>query len=202
MSHRLPPLNGLRAFEASARHLSFKTAARELGVTSGAVSQQVKALEATLQVELFRRLPRGLLLTDIGQAYLPDLSEAFRIISKSTEAIAPALTGRKLKIGIGKDLRSHLPENWPVPSDALYAHVGKPVVTTDLELVRSGDLDGLLQLHQVTAHGLSNEKIASIQTPTVTEAIYYICPVGLAGCRQSRVLVSSLISTFSETGKC
>ncbi len=200
MSHRLPPLNGLRAFEAAARHLSFKIAARELGVTSGAVSQQVKALEATLQVELFRRLPRGLLLTDIGQAYLPDLSEAFRIISKSTEAIAPALPARKLKIGISEQLKTHLPANWPIPSDALSAHVGKPVVTTDLELVRSGDLDGLLQLQQVAAHGLSNEKVAAIKMPTVTEPIYYICPVGLAGCRQSRVLVSSLISVFSDVG--
>jgi DNA-binding transcriptional LysR family regulator len=141
------------------------------------------------------------LLTDIGQEYLPDLSEAFRIISRATEAIAPALTGRKLKIGISEGLRSHLPQVWPVPSDALSAHVGKPVVATDLELVRAGDLDGLIQLRQVTAHGLSNEKIASILTPTVTEDIYYICPVGLAGCRQSRVLVSSLISTFSDVDK-
>jgi LysR family glycine cleavage system transcriptional activator len=43
MSYRLPPLNGLRAFEAAARHLSFKNAASELGVTPGAVSHQVRA---------------------------------------------------------------------------------------------------------------------------------------------------------------
>src|SRR6266566_7168937 len=59
MSYRLPPLNGLRAFEASARHLSFKRAADELSVTPGAISQQVKSLEASIGVKLFRRLPRG-----------------------------------------------------------------------------------------------------------------------------------------------
>ena len=62
MTYRLPSLNALRAFEAAARHLSFKTAATELGVTAGAVSQQVKKLENSLSVELFRRLPHGLLL--------------------------------------------------------------------------------------------------------------------------------------------
>ena len=59
MSYKLPPLNALRAFEASARHLSFKRAADELCVTAGAVSQQVKALETGMGVKLFRRLPRA-----------------------------------------------------------------------------------------------------------------------------------------------
>ena len=53
MSHRLPPLNGLRSFEAAARHLSFTRAADELGVTPGAVSQQVKSLEGKLGVTCF-----------------------------------------------------------------------------------------------------------------------------------------------------
>jgi LysR family transcriptional regulator of beta-lactamase len=57
------PLNALRAFEASARHLNFTRAALELRVTQGAVSHQVAALEARLGAPLFRRLPRGLALT-------------------------------------------------------------------------------------------------------------------------------------------
>lgn len=198
MSHRLPSLNGLRAFEASARHLSFKTAARELGVTPGAVSQQVKLLEATLQVDLFRRLPRGLLLTDVGSTYLPDLSEAFRIISRSTEAIAPALPGRKLQIGVSKELKQHLPPKWPKDVPDLTPFLGKPTMTDDLELVRSGQIDGILLLKKVHAHGLSNERIAIIRTEARCEDIYYVCPVGLAGCRQSRALVSSLVTMFSD----
>ena len=71
------PLNGLRAFEAAARHLSFTKAAIELCVTPAALSHQVKALEERLGVPLFRRRPRGLSLTDEGQALLPVLSEAF-----------------------------------------------------------------------------------------------------------------------------
>ncbi|MCM2253750.1 MAG: LysR family transcriptional regulator [Ramlibacter sp.] len=71
------PLNALRAFEASARHLSFTLAAQELNVTQAAVSQQVKNLEARLNTLLFRRLPRGLALTDEGLALLPALSDAF-----------------------------------------------------------------------------------------------------------------------------
>ena len=71
------PLNALRAFEASARHLSFTRAAIELCVTQAAVSHQVKGLEAQLQVQLFRRLPRGLMLTLEGETLLPVLRDSF-----------------------------------------------------------------------------------------------------------------------------
>ncbi len=71
------PLNALRAFEASARHLSFTKAGMELRVGQAAVSHQVKSLEERLGVRLFRRLPRGLALTDEGQALIPAISEAF-----------------------------------------------------------------------------------------------------------------------------
>lgn len=71
------PLNGLRAFEAAARHLSFTKAAIELCVTPAALSHQVKALEERLGVLLFRRRPRGLALTDEGLTLLPVLCESF-----------------------------------------------------------------------------------------------------------------------------
>ncbi len=71
------PLNALRAFEASARHLSFTRAAIELCVTQAAVSHQVKLLEQRLATALFRRLPRGLMITEEGRALLPTLQEAF-----------------------------------------------------------------------------------------------------------------------------
>lgn len=79
------PLNGLRAFEAAARHLSFTKAAIELCVTPPALSHQVKALEERLGVPLFRRLPRGLGLTDEGQALLPVLREAFDKVAAALE---------------------------------------------------------------------------------------------------------------------
>jgi LysR family transcriptional regulator of beta-lactamase len=71
------PLNSLRAFEVSARFLSFTRAASELNVTQAAISQQVKNLEERMGVQLFRRLPRGLALTDEGIALLPVLAESF-----------------------------------------------------------------------------------------------------------------------------
>ena len=77
MRQHLPPLNGLRAFEVAARHLSFAKAADELAVTPGAVSHQVKALEAYLEVELFRRQARGIRLSEAGQDILPMLQDAF-----------------------------------------------------------------------------------------------------------------------------
>ncbi|CDY77559.1 D-serine dehydratase transcriptional activator [Caballeronia glathei] len=74
------PLNALRAFESSARHLSFTRAAHELNVTQAAVSQQVRMLEDRLGCVLFKRLPRGLGITDEGRALLPVLSDAFNRI--------------------------------------------------------------------------------------------------------------------------
>ena len=71
------PLNALRAFEAAARHLSFTRAAIELNVTQAAVSHQVKLLEQRLGVTLFRRLPRGLMITEEGLALLPALQDSF-----------------------------------------------------------------------------------------------------------------------------
>src|SRR5260221_6826268 len=76
MTYLLPPLNALRAFEAAARHLSFKQAARELHVTAGAVSQQVRLLEERLGVQLFERLTRHVVLTPVGEAYLTPIRQA------------------------------------------------------------------------------------------------------------------------------
>src|SRR3546814_21034581 len=79
MARRLPPLNGLRVFEAAARHLSFTRAAQELHVTQAAVSHQIKALEAWLGVRLFRRPNRPLLLSDSGPRYVTPRSEDRRV---------------------------------------------------------------------------------------------------------------------------
>ncbi|QCI68024.1 transcriptional regulator GcvA [Phreatobacter stygius] len=85
--HRLPPLNALRSFEATARHLSVKNAAAELCVTPGAVSQMLKTLELHLGVRLFQRVNRGIFLTDAGQGYLPPVRNAFRQIAEASKRI-------------------------------------------------------------------------------------------------------------------
>ena len=87
MTRRVYPLNSLRAFEASARHLSFVKAAEELFVTPAAISHQVKRLEEYLGVQLFRRLPRGLLLAETGQVLLSELREVFLQLDKAMERV-------------------------------------------------------------------------------------------------------------------
>jgi LysR family transcriptional regulator, regulator of gene expression of beta-lactamase len=91
------PLNGLRAFEAAARHASFTKAAIELNVTPAALGHQVKGLEERLGAPLFHRLPRGLALTDAGQALLPVLTDSF-------DRVAAALA--RFDDGRGRELLS------------------------------------------------------------------------------------------------
>ena len=93
------PLNALRAFEASARHLSFTRAAVELCVTQAAVSHQVKSLEAQLNVTLFKRLPRGLMLTSEGETLLPVLTTSFDHIAQLLERLAGGQYREMLTVG-------------------------------------------------------------------------------------------------------
>ena len=77
-------LNALKMFDAAARHLNFRLAAQELNLTQGAVAQQVRRLEASLQVSLFTRRARGLELTDSGREYQHQISRALAIIDTAT----------------------------------------------------------------------------------------------------------------------
>src|SRR5712672_148988 len=87
MPRRLPPLNALRAFEAAARHESFTRAAEELCVTQGAVSHQVKALEAELGLKLFNRERQRLVITEAGRSYLEVVRDALDRIAAVTELL-------------------------------------------------------------------------------------------------------------------
>ncbi len=87
MSRKLPPLNSLRAFEAAARNLSFTRASQELHVTQAAISHQVKALEEFLDVQLFTRRSRDLLLTEEGQWYWPQVRDLFERLADATEKV-------------------------------------------------------------------------------------------------------------------
>lgn len=87
MTRQLPPLNWLRAFEASARHLSFTQAAAELHLTQAAISKQVKLLELYLRESLFIRNPRSLELTKTGEAYLPKVRDSFDRLAAGTHEV-------------------------------------------------------------------------------------------------------------------
>jgi LysR family glycine cleavage system transcriptional activator len=193
MSHRLPPLNGLRSFEAAARHLSFTRAADELGVTPGAVSQQVKSLEGALGVALFRRLPRSLVLTDAGEAYLPQIASAFEIISKATELTAPAVRGRKLRLGIAaKLMKAAAPTVRKLRQPATEKDAVTLKVTDDLGDLLSGKLDVLLRASASPHPGLHVDRIVLAGVDGKPTPAVLLTHPGLAGCRQHRRLLRRL----------
>ncbi|WP_368928825.1 LysR substrate-binding domain-containing protein [Alcaligenes faecalis] len=116
----LPPLNALRAFEVSGRRLSFRAAADELGVTQGAVAQQVRALEEHLGLGLFQCHPRGLQLTVAGSAYLAEVTRAFDTLADATGrllvrpdtvtiSVTPTVAAKLLIPRLG-DLQAALPD--------------------------------------------------------------------------------------------
>jgi LysR family glycine cleavage system transcriptional activator len=103
MLRRLPALNALKAFEAAARHESFTRAAEELCVTQGAVSHQVKALEAELGIKLFNRERQRLIITEAGRDYLTVLRDAFDRIAVGTERLVQRQTSGVLTVSTSPD---------------------------------------------------------------------------------------------------
>ena len=105
------PLNGMRVFDAAARHLSFTRAADELAVTPAAVGQQIRALEDTLGVVLFRRTTKGLELTPEAEAGLAPLREGFLQFEEAVRAMQAGQTSKSLTIAAPRDLT----EKWLMP---------------------------------------------------------------------------------------
>jgi LysR family glycine cleavage system transcriptional activator len=134
MTHRLPPLAALRAFEAAARHLSFTRAAAELHVTQTAISHQIRGLEELLGVRLFRRLPRGLALTDEAQRYLPAVRDAFDRITSATSELMAARTAGPLTASVLPSFAA----KWLVPRLGRFRTVHPEIdlrISTSLHLV-------------------------------------------------------------------
>lgn len=126
------PLNALRAFEASARHLSFTRAGLELCVSQAAMSHQIKGLEARLGVTLFRRLPRGLALTDEGAALVPVLTDAFDRIGGTLERFADGRFQEVLTVGVVGTFAT----GWLLPRLARFARAHPEV---DLRLLTNNN---------------------------------------------------------------
>ena len=139
---RLPPLNALRAFEAAARHLNFSRAADELSVTPGAVSQQIQNLEDYIGAALFKRTPKGLLLTDAAQIALPALREAFDRLAEAASMLTAAVDGRRLTVSVAPSFAA----KWLVPRLGKFETIHPQVdvwVSAGMELVdfANGEVD-------------------------------------------------------------
>ena len=165
MSGKLPPLNWLRAFEASARHLSFTNAAQELNLTQAAVSKQIKLLENYLREPLFVRRPRSVVLTKAGEAYLPKVRDSFERLAAGTDEIFGRRANEPLTVrvavGFGVNwLSARLPrfmELYPNKRIRLTSSVwNEPLDVEDFDLdVRygTGNWPGY-QSHQLTSEAL------------------------------------------------
>lgn len=130
MTYRLPPLNALRAFEAAARHLSFKNAATELSVTPTAVSHQIKLLEEFLDLPLFRRLTRALELTPQGEAMLPKVREGLECFAAAVEATRDRAQNGRLVVVLPPSFATR----WLVPRLRRFA-IKEP--SLNLHIIRS-----------------------------------------------------------------
>ena len=196
MSYRLPPLNGLKAFEAAGRHLSFKRASEELSVTPGAVSQQVKNLEQALGVPLFQRRHRGLFLTEHGEAYLPIVSEAFDLLSTVTDTVARSLRTRVLKLGISPRLVSDPKRLLATLVDEQQEDFVSVSWTDDVSDLLGGGLDALLRPGSGPYPGMQSELLTlNAAFEANHEATLIVWP-GLAECREY-VKVKSLLARHS-----
>ncbi len=135
MKRTLLPLNGMRVFDAAARHLSFTRAADELAVTPAAVGQQIRALEEVLGVVLFRRTPKGLELTPEAEGGLEALRAGFLQFEEAVRAMQAGQSSKSLTIAAPRDFTA----KWLAPR---LARFGK--TDPDLRFVlvaNEGELD-------------------------------------------------------------
>lgn len=158
MTARLPSLNGLRAFEAAARHLSFTLAAQELNVTQTAISHQIRRLEEELGIKLFIRQSRSLALTPQATEYLPGIRAAFQDLRTATDRLLRKGGDRVLTIST----LTSLAVKWLLPRLSSFQQQHPEIevrITTSTELVdfRTSNVDAAIRYGQGRWPGLDAE---------------------------------------------
>jgi LysR family glycine cleavage system transcriptional activator len=187
MTARLPSLNGLRAFEAAARHLSFTNAASELNVTQTAISHQIRRLEEELGIRLFVRQNRALALTPEARDYLPGVRAAFNDLRLATDRVLRRDNDHVLTVSTLASLAA----KWLLPrlSSFQEAHPGIDVrITTSTALVdfRAGDVDAAIRYGRgnwagLRADWLTADELFPVCSPALlTGAKPLRCPEDLA----------------------
>ena len=174
---RLPPLNWLRAFEASARALSFTSAAEELSMTQSAVSQQIKSLESAMGRTLFLRRARGLELTDEGRGYLPTVQAAFAMLEEGTTVLQSRNHPDVLELQVNLSfalfwltprLGQFMDENPGVQLNLATSvwHEERPIQPASLQIVF-----GLGKREGINGRRLSRDSIFPVCTPKLAKQI-------------------------------
>ncbi|WP_108661385.1 LysR substrate-binding domain-containing protein [Acuticoccus kandeliae] len=183
----LPPLGALRSFEAAARHLSFKKAAVELGVTPTAISHQIKLLERHCGRPLFRRRPRPLALTEAGERLFPVLRDGFATFAETLSTIREDEAGGRLRITATNAFAAR----WLVPRLPLWraVHPGLKldIIGTDAVLdLGAGEADIAIRYARRPPRGmpaveLARDRFHVVASPAlVGEAAVQLSPTGLA----------------------
>jgi len=177
MTSRLPSLNGLRAFETAARHMSFTLAATELNVTQTAISHQIRRLEAELGVALFLRLKDGLALSEEGQAYLPGVRSAFQALRHSTQQLFESRGSSVLTVSTLVSVAS----KWLLPRLPAFQQAFPDIdvrisATTDLVDFRRGGIDAAIRYGRgdwkgLRADFLMADEIFPVCSPTMAKAL-------------------------------
>jgi LysR family transcriptional regulator of beta-lactamase len=168
------PLNALRAFEASARHLNVTRAALELRVTQAAVSHHIKLLEEQLGAPLFRRLPRGLILTDEGAALVPMLIDTFDRMGATLERFASGRLRDIVNVGAVGTFAT----GWLLPRvpefEALHPYVDLRIMTNNNRVDLAGEgLDFAIRYGNGAWHGTD-------AVPIFDAPLTPLCAAGLA----------------------
>src|ERR1700761_2232584 len=187
MTARLPSLNGLRAFEAAARHLSFTNAATELNVTQTAISHQIRRLEQELGLRLFVRQNRSLVLTPEARDYLPGVRAAFNDLRLATDRLLRRDNDHVLTVSTLASLAA----KWLLPRLTAFqvAHPGIDVrITTSTALVdfKSGDVDAAIRYGRghwpgVRADWLTADELFPVCSPALLTGNRPLkCPQDLA----------------------
>jgi len=187
----LPPLNALRAFEAAARHMNFSRAADELSVTPGAVSQQIQNLEEYIGAPLFKRTPKGLLLTDAAQTALPALREAFDRLAEAASLLTAAEDGRRLTVSAAPSFAA----KWLVPRLGRFEEAHPQVdvwLSAGFELVdfTSGEVDLAIRYGRGAYPGLEVVRLlGETVSPVVSPGLLAQTPLATLADLKNHVLL-------------
>jgi len=187
LARELPPLTAIRAFEAAARHLSMAKAARELGVSAGAVSHQVRQLEEYFGTRLFLRETRKVSLTSAGQACLPALTEGLDRIEEAMRRLTQANKPGRVTLSV----ESSFAEGWLIPRltrfneaypEIVVELIGRPIVPETMAYKTNIAIAyGPRRYQGLVVERIMDEAIFPVCSPAFQEKHALRSPVDLRG---------------------
>src|SRR5919107_1746244 len=173
--HKLPSLSSLRTFEAAARLGSFSLASDELSVTASAVSHQVKLLEEYTGVQLFRRIHRSVVLTDVGRRYANEIAFAFEHMATATQNIAKADKSDILSIHSSPSFATQ----WLMPRLSRFSTI-QPDIDVRLHAAHSG-VDMVPEFDIDIRYGTKLSSASTVSVFLPEEVIVPMCAPALIG---------------------